>query len=68
MRRAYNSVMTPIYQTSTFRFADIGVTRGFDYTRMFGEFDGPLFPKGLWNARNSSNSCARWKTAFRFAS
>ena len=30
---AYNSVMTPIYQTSTFRFADIGVTRGYDYTR-----------------------------------
>jgi cystathionine gamma-synthase len=30
---AYNSVMTPIYQTSTFRFADIGLTRGYDYTR-----------------------------------
>jgi cystathionine gamma-synthase len=30
---AYNSVMTPIYQTSTFRFADIGVTKGYDYTR-----------------------------------
>lgn len=30
---SYNSVMTPIYQTSTFRFADIGVTRGYDYTR-----------------------------------
>jgi len=30
---AYNSVITPIYQTSTFRFADIGVTRGYDYTR-----------------------------------
>jgi cystathionine gamma-synthase len=30
---AYNSIMTPIYQTSTFRFADIGVTRGYDYTR-----------------------------------
>jgi cystathionine gamma-synthase len=30
---AYNSVMTPIYQTSTFRFADIGTTRGYDYTR-----------------------------------
>jgi cystathionine gamma-synthase len=30
---AYNSVMTPIYQTSTFRFADIGITRGYDYTR-----------------------------------
>jgi cystathionine gamma-synthase len=25
--------MTPIYQTSTFRFADIGITRGYDYTR-----------------------------------
>ncbi len=30
---AYNSIMTPIYQTSTFRFEDIGVTRGYDYTR-----------------------------------
>jgi cystathionine gamma-synthase len=30
---AYNSVITPIYQTSTFRFADIGITRGYDYTR-----------------------------------
>jgi cystathionine gamma-synthase len=30
---AYNSIMTPIYQTSTFRFADIGVTHGYDYTR-----------------------------------
>jgi cystathionine gamma-synthase len=30
---AYNSVITPIYQTSTFRFEDIGVTRGYDYTR-----------------------------------
>jgi cystathionine gamma-synthase len=30
---AYNSIITPIYQTSTFRFADIGVTRGYDYTR-----------------------------------
>jgi len=30
---AYNSIMTPIYQTSTFRFQDIGVTRGYDYTR-----------------------------------
>lgn len=30
---AYNSVMTPIYQTSTFRFADVGQTKGYDYTR-----------------------------------
>jgi cystathionine gamma-synthase len=30
---AYNSIMTPIYQTSTFRFEDIGVTKGYDYTR-----------------------------------
>ncbi len=30
---AYNSVTTPIYQTSTFRFEDIGVTKGYDYTR-----------------------------------
>jgi cystathionine gamma-synthase len=30
---AYNSVTTPIYQTSTFRFEDVGTTKGFDYTR-----------------------------------
>ena len=30
---AYNSIMTPIYQTSTFRFEDIGLTKGYDYTR-----------------------------------
>jgi cystathionine gamma-synthase len=30
---AYNSVITPIYQTSTFRFEDIGTTKGYDYTR-----------------------------------
>jgi cystathionine gamma-synthase len=30
---AYNSVMTPIYQTSTFRFEDVGQTKGYDYTR-----------------------------------
>jgi cystathionine gamma-synthase len=30
---SYNSVMTPIYQTSTFRFSDIGTTKGYDYTR-----------------------------------
>ncbi len=30
---AYNSIMTPIYQTSTFRFEDIGQTKGYDYTR-----------------------------------
>lgn len=30
---AYNSVITPIYQTSTFRFEGIGQTKGFDYTR-----------------------------------
>jgi len=30
---AYNSVITPIYQTSTFRFDDVGQTRGYDYTR-----------------------------------
>lgn len=29
----YNSVITPIYQTSTFRFEDIGKTKGYDYTR-----------------------------------
>ena len=30
---AYNSIVTPIYQTSTFRFEDIGKTKGYDYTR-----------------------------------
>lgn len=30
---AYNSISTPIYQTATFRFEDIGTTRGYDYTR-----------------------------------
>lgn len=30
---AFNSVITPIYQTSTFRFEDIGKTKGYDYTR-----------------------------------
>ncbi len=29
----YNSITTPIYQTSNFRFEDIGTTKGFDYTR-----------------------------------
>jgi cystathionine gamma-synthase len=31
--KAYGAIMTPIYQTSTFVFEDIGKTRGFDYTR-----------------------------------
>lgn len=30
---AYGSVMPPIYQTSTFAFADVRTTSGFDYTR-----------------------------------
>ena len=30
---AFNSVITPIYQTSTFRFEDAGQTKGYDYTR-----------------------------------
>lgn len=30
---AYNSIITPIYQTSTFRFEDIGITKGYDYSR-----------------------------------
>jgi cystathionine gamma-synthase len=30
---AYNSIITPIYQTSTFGFEDVGVTKGYDYTR-----------------------------------
>ena len=30
---AYGAISVPIYQTSTFVFADIGKTRGFDYSR-----------------------------------
>jgi cystathionine gamma-synthase len=30
---AYNSVITPIYQTSTFRFEEVGKTKGYDYSR-----------------------------------
>src|SRR4051812_6591224 len=30
---SYNSIAAPIYQTATFRFEDIGATKGFDYTR-----------------------------------
>ncbi|MGH2568157.1 MAG: trans-sulfuration enzyme family protein [Bacteroidota bacterium] len=30
---AFNSVITPIYQTSTFRFEDVGTTKGYDYSR-----------------------------------
>jgi cystathionine gamma-synthase len=30
---SFNSVITPIYQTSTFRFEDVGKTKGYDYTR-----------------------------------
>lgn len=29
----YNSIVPPLYQSATFRFEDIGVTKGFDYTR-----------------------------------
>jgi len=29
----YNSVITPVYPTSTFRFAELGKTKGYDYTR-----------------------------------
>lgn len=32
--RAYRSVTLPIYQTSTFRFEDVGATSGFEYTRL----------------------------------
>jgi cystathionine gamma-synthase len=31
--KAYGAIMTPIYQSSTFVFEDVGKTRGFDYTR-----------------------------------
>jgi len=31
--RAYGAISTPIYQTSTFAFEDVGKTKGFDYSR-----------------------------------
>lgn len=31
--RAFGSISTPIYQTSTFAFEDVGKTRGYDYSR-----------------------------------
>jgi O-succinylhomoserine (thiol)-lyase len=31
--RAFGAISTPIYQTSTFAFEDIGKTRGYDYSR-----------------------------------
>lgn len=31
--RCFNSVITPLYQTSTFRFIEPGKTTGYDYTR-----------------------------------
>lgn len=32
--RAYRSITPPIYQTSTFRFEDVGATSGYEYTRL----------------------------------
>src|SRR5690554_5058746 len=31
--RCYNSVVPPLYQSAIFRFEDVGLTRGYDYTR-----------------------------------
>jgi len=31
--RAFGAISTPIYQTSTFAFEDVGKTRGYDYSR-----------------------------------
>jgi cystathionine gamma-synthase len=31
--RCYNSVVPPIYQSSIYRFEDVGQTKGYDYTR-----------------------------------
>ena len=31
--KAYGAISTPIYQTSTFAFEDVGKTRGYDYSR-----------------------------------
>ncbi len=30
---SYNSIIPPIYQCATFRFEDVGLTKGYDYTR-----------------------------------
>jgi len=30
---AYNSIVPPLYQSAIFRFEDVGLTKGFDYTR-----------------------------------
>jgi len=30
---AYNSIVPPLYQSAIFRFEDLGLTKGFDYTR-----------------------------------
>ena len=30
---AFNCIVPPIYQSATFRFEDVGVTKGYDYTR-----------------------------------
>jgi cystathionine gamma-synthase len=40
--RCYNSVVPPIYQTAIFRFEDIGVTKGYDYTRSGNPTRGAL--------------------------
>ncbi len=31
--RAFGAISTPIYQTSTFAFEDVGKTKGYDYSR-----------------------------------
>ena len=31
--KTYGAISTPIYQTSTFAFADVGKSRGYDYSR-----------------------------------
>jgi O-acetylhomoserine/O-acetylserine sulfhydrylase-like pyridoxal-dependent enzyme len=31
--KAYGAISVPIYQTSTFAFADVGRTSGYDYSR-----------------------------------
>ena len=55
---AYNSVMTPIYQTSTFRFADIGITRGYDYTRTSNPTRKALEENIASSGRGSRSGCS----------
>ncbi|TLU85620.1 MAG: PLP-dependent transferase [Chlorobium sp.] len=51
--KAYGAIMTPIYQSSTFVFEDIGKHRGFDYTR-----SGNPTRKALEDSISSLEGCS----------